>query len=286
MSKQLSNEQKREIFRKNLLSKKLLVFPGAYSPLTAMLIEEKGFGGVYISGAVLSNDLGLPDIGLNEFSSVSYRGRQIAQATNLPSLIDMDTGFGEGREVYDNIQKIEDCGLSGCHIEDQIERKKCGHLDNKKLIKTSEMVDKIKQASKAKKDRNFIVMARTDARGVLGMEEALSRAQAYVDAGADMIFPEALKDEREFELFRKKIQVPLLANMTEFGKSKLLSQKTLENLGYNIVIYPVTLVRLAMQAVEEGLDVIRNEGTQKNIIEKMQTRSRLYELLKYEEKTN
>jgi methylisocitrate lyase len=248
-----------------------------------MLIEEIGFDGVYISGAVLSNDLGLPDIGLTTLSEVSRRGREISRTTNLPSIIDIDTGFGETMSVSRTVKEMIDLGISGCHLEDQVNPKRCGHLDNKSLVETNDMVKKVKAGADAKTDKNFILMARTDARASEGLDKAIARAQAYVDAGADMIFPEALQDEKEFEAFRKAIKVPLLANMTEFGKSKLLDRKTLESLGYNMVIYPVTTLRLAMKAVEDGLRHIEQEGSQNKILDNMQHRSRLYEILKYED---
>lgn len=278
-----SGAQKRSDFRKELKSGRLLRFPGAFSPLVSMLIEQQGFDGVYISGAVLANDLGLPDIGLTTLSEVSQRGRQISRVTELPAIIDIDTGFGEPMSAARTIQELEDLGLSGCHLEDQVNPKRCGHLDGKALIEKEAMIRKIKAASDAKRDPNFLIIARTDARASEGLDQAIARAQAYVDAGAEMIFPEALQDEKEFEKFRKSISVPLLANMTEFGKSKLLNRSQLESLGYNLVIYPVTSLRLAMKAVEEGLAQIRDSGTQENLLDKMQHRKRLYEILHYED---
>lgn len=274
---------KREQLSKQLKSGKLLRFPGAFSPLVAMLIEQIGFDGVYVSGAVLSNDLGLPDIGLTTLTEVSQRGRQIARVTNLPVIIDMDTGFGETMSVARTVQELTELGLCGAHLEDQINPKRCGHLDNKTLVDKESMVRKVKAAEKAKSDPNFVLIARTDARGVEGLEAAIDRAKAYQDAGADMIFPEALQDEKEFEAFRRAIQIPLLANMTEFGKSKLLTTEQLTNLGYNLVIYPVTTLRLAMKAVEDGLRTIYKDGTQEATVAQMQTRKRLYEILRYEE---
>lgn len=275
--------QKRQDLREKLNSGKLLRFPGSYSPMVSMLIEQKGFDGIYISGAVLSNDLGLPDIGMTTLSEVSGRGRQIARTTNLPSIIDIDTGFGEPMSCIRTVQELEELGVSGCHLEDQVNPKRCGHLDNKSLVETKAMCQKVKAAADGKRDKNFLIIARTDARASEGLEAAIDRAKAYVDAGAEMIFPEALRDESEFEAFRKAIKVPLLANMTEFGKSKLLNATQLENLGFNLVIYPVTTVRLAMKAVEDGLDHILKEGSQEGILDKMQHRKRLYEVLKYED---
>jgi|TARA_B110000438_G_C15766486_1_gene629872 methylisocitrate lyase len=271
--------EKRSDFLKQLQSKKLLRFPGAYNPLCAKLIAEIGFDGIYISGGVMSNDLGLPDIGLTTLDQVSYRGNQITRVTDLPTIIDADTGFGDCKKT---IISFEDKGLAGCHIEDQIAEKRCGHLENKEIITKEEMVKKIKESVNARKDKNFLIIVRTDANTVEGIDKTLERIKAYEDAGADMIFPEAMKDENEFEKVRKISKVFLLANMTEFGKSKLLNKTQLENLGYNLVIYPVSTQRLAMQNVESGLKSIFNDGHQNNIIGKMQTRKRLYELVEYE----
>ncbi len=271
--------EKRSEFVKSLQSKKLLRFPGAYNPLCAKLIAEIGFDGVYISGGVMSNDLGLPDIGLTTLDQVSYRANQISRVTDLPTIVDADTGFKDCKKT---ITTLEEKGLAGCHIEDQIAEKRCGHLDNKELISKDEMVKKIKKSVNARKDKNFLIIVRTDANTVEGIDKTLERIRSYEDAGADMIFPEAMKDEKEFEKVRKISKGYLLANMTEFGKSKLLNRSQLENLGYNLVIYPVTTQRLAMQNVELGLKSIFKEGHQNNIIDKMQTRKRLYELVEYE----
>jgi methylisocitrate lyase len=271
--------EKRSSLIKELQSKKLLRFPGAYNPLCAKLIAEIGFDGVYISGGVMSNDLGLPDIGLTTLEQVSYRSEQISRVTDLPTIVDIDTGFGNCKKT---IEEFEKKGLAGCHLEDQIAEKRCGHLDNKELISIEEMVKKIKECVVSRKDKNFLVIARTDANSVEGLNKTLDRIKAYEDAGADMIFPEAMKDESEFEKVRKISKGYLLANMTEFGKSKLLNKTQLENLGCNLVIYPVSTQRLAMQNVELGLKSIFNDGHQNNIIDKMQTRKRLYELVEYE----
>ena len=271
--------EKRKDLINNLKEKKLLRFPGAYNPLCAKLIAEIGFDGVYISGGVMSNDLGIPDIGLTTLKHVGYRANQIAKVTDLPSIVDADTGFEDCKKT---IETFESMGLAGCHIEDQIAEKRCGHLENKELISTNEMVKKIKISVASRKDRNFLLIVRTDANLVEGLEKTIERIKAYEAAGADIIFPESMKDEKEFENVRKNSKVYLLANMTEFGKSKLLSTKELKNLGYNIVIYPVTTQRLAMKSVEDGLKSIFRDGHQNNIIDKMQTRKRLYELVEYE----
>ena len=270
---------KKSEFIQKLQSKKLLRFPGAYNPLCAKLIAEIGFDGVYVSGGVMSNDLGLPDIGLTTLDQVCYRSGQIAKVTDLPTIVDIDTGFGNCKKT---IEEFEKKGLAGCHLEDQVAEKRCGHLDNKELISKNEMVKKIKECVESRKDKNFLIIARTDANSVEGLDKTLERIKAYEDAGADMIFPEAMKDEKEFEKVRKTSKKYLLANMTEFGKSKLLNKSELENLGYNIVIYPVTTQRLAMKNVEDGLKSIFEKGDQNNILDKMQTRKRLYELVEYE----
>ena len=230
-------------------------------------------------GGVISNDLGYPDIGLTSLQDVSKRSKQIARVTNLPTIVDIDTGFKSCRKTINVFEKV---GVAAVHIEDQISQKRCGHLDNKELIITEKMVKKIKECVKAKKDKNFKIIARSDARNVEGIDKMIDRCKSYIDAGAEIIFPEALKDEKEFEKVRKKLKCYLLANMTEFGKSKLLNYKKLESLGYNIVIYPVTTQRLAMKSVEYGLRAIFEDGHQNNIIDKMQTRKRLYDLVEYE----
>lgn len=275
--------EKRKLFKSQLASGKCLQFPGSFSPLVSMQIEKMGFDGVYISGSVLSNDLGYPDVGLTTLTEVAQRGRQIARTTKLPSIIDADTGFGVAMNAARTVQEFIEMGLAGCHFEDQENPKRCGHLDGKSLVSVNDMIQKLKAASLSKKlDENFIIIARTDARASEGLDKAIDRAKAYVDAGANMIFPEALADEKEFEIFRKEIKVPLLANMTEFGKSKLLNHTQLTNLGFNMVIYPVTTLRLAMKASELGLAQILKDGTQENILDKMQHRKELYELTEYE----
>ena len=272
-------KDKRKDFVKKLKNKKILRVPGAYNPLTAKLIEEIGYDAVYVSGGVMSNDLGYPDIGLTTLKDVSNRSKQIARVTNLPTIVDIDTGFESCKKTIKTFEKI---GVTAVHIEDQVSQKRCGHLNNKELISTKKMVKKIKECVKAKKDENFKLIARSDAKSVEGINKMIDRCKAYLDAGAEIIFPEALTNEKEFELVQKSLNCYLLANMTEFGKTKLLSFKQLENLGYSIVIYPVTSQRLAMKNVEDGLRAIFKDGHQNNIIDKMQTRKRLYDLVEYE----
>ena len=271
--------QKRIDFVNKLKSKKIIRAPGAYNPLTAKLIQEIGYDAVYVSGGVMANDLGFPDIGLTTIEDVSTRSYLISRVTDLPTIVDIDTGFKSCKET---IETFEEFGLTAVHLEDQIERKRCGHLDNKELISKDEMVKKIKDCVSARKDENFKIIARSDAKSVEGLDKMIDRCKAYIDAGAEIIFPEALTDEKDFEKVRNELSCYLLANMTEFGKTKLLNYKELENLGYNIVIYPVTTQRLAMKNVEDGLRDIYVNGHQNNIIDKMQTRKRLYELVDYE----
>tara|TARA_S200000501_G_C20768088_1_gene719247 strand:- start:122 stop:1018 length:897 start_codon:yes stop_codon:yes gene_type:complete len=271
--------QKRLDFVNKLKTNKILRVPGAYNPLTAKLIEEIGYDAVYVSGGVMANDLGYPDIGLTTLEDVSTRSYLISRVTNLPTIVDIDTGFKSCKKT---IETFEEFGISAVHLEDQVERKRCGHLDNKELISKNEMVKKIKECVDSKKDENFKIIARSDAKSVEGLEKMIDRCKAYIDAGAEIIFPEALESEKDFEKVRKELKSYLLANMTEFGKSKLFNYKELEDLGYNIVIYPVTTQRLAMKNVEDGLRDIYANGHQNNIIDKMQTRKRLYELVEYE----
>ena len=274
--------QKRIDLRAALATGELLRFPGAFNPVSAKLIEDKGFEGLYVSGAVIAADLGLPDIGLTTLSEVAGRGQQIARMTDLPALIDADTGFGEPMNVARTVQTLEDAGVAGLHIEDQVNPKRCGHLDGKAVVDLETSTKRIRAAVDARRDPNLLIMARTDIRAVDGLQAAIDRAKALVDAGADAIFPEAMADLGEFEAVRKAVDVPILANMTEFGKSELFSTQQLADIGVNIVIYPVSLLRLAMGAAERGLDALVAEGSLNSQAPLMQTRARLYELLDYE----
>jgi methylisocitrate lyase len=277
--------EKRQALRDGLASGRLMRFPGAFNPLTAMLIERLGFEGVYVSGAVISASLGLPDVGLTTLSEVAARGHEIARMTALPTLIDADTGFGEPLNAARTVQVLEEVGLAGCHIEDQVNPKRCGHLEGKEVVPAGEMRRRVKAAADARRDPRFVICARTDARAIEGLGAAIERAKSYLDAGADMIFPEALLDAEEFERFKKAVDAPVLANMTEFGKTELLDVATLASVGVNIAIYPVTLLRLAMGAAERGLSELASLGTQKGLVEQMQSRARLYELLGYDDYT-
>lgn len=273
---------RRRAFRDGLAAEGLLRLPGAPNPLAARMIAEAGFEGVYVSGAVVSADLALPDVGLTTLSEVAARTAQIARVTDLPVLVDADTGFGEPLSAARTLQVLEDAGAAGCHLEDQENPKRCGHLAGKAVRPVEDMVRTVRAAVGARRDPDFVVCARTDAAAVEGLDAAVDRAKAYVDAGADMVFAEAVSGPADIERFRAGVAVPLLVNMTEFGRSELLSATTLADLGVDVVIYPVTLFRLAMGAVADGLRTLVAEGTQTGLVERMQTREQLYELLDYD----
>jgi len=272
---------KRADLRAALSGQQILQVPGAFSPLAAMEIEKHGFPAVYISGAVLASDLGLPDVGLTTLSEVAGRGQQIARVTDLPCIIDADTGFGEAMAVARTVRTLEEAGLAGCHIEDQVMPKRCGHLDHKDVVETAVMEQKIRAAVAARRDENFLIIARCDARSVEGLAGAARRVAAYAEAGADVIFPEALTNLEEFRRMRAVCAVPMLANMTEFGKSDLFTATELQDAGYDMVIYPVTLWRLAMGAAVDGLAEINQSGSQAALLERMQHRRDLYDTLRY-----
>ena len=273
--------QKRAALRKALAGSDLLQFPGAFNPLSARLIQDKGFDGVYVSGAVIAADLGLPDVGLTTLSEVAARAQQIGRMTDLPTLVDADTGFGEPMNVARTVQSLEDAGVTGLHIEDQVNPKRCGHLDGKAVVGADTAVKRIRAATDARRDPDLLIMARTDIRAIDGFDAAVVRAKELVDAGADALFPEAMRDLAEFEAIAAAVDVPVLANMTEFGKSELFTAQQLTDAGVRIVIYPVSLLRLAMGAAERGLDALAAEGSLRSQVEHMQTRARLYELLDY-----
>ncbi|MEU5158977.1 methylisocitrate lyase [Streptomyces sp. NPDC020875] len=277
-----TDAEKRRSFRKRLASGELLRLPGAFNPLSARLIERRGFDGVYVSGAVLSADLGLPDIGLTTLTEVAGRTRQITRVTDLPTLADADTGFGEPMNVARTVQELEDSGLAGLHIEDQVNPKRCGHLDGKQVVDAGTAAQRIRAAVDARRDPDFLVVARTDIRAVEGLDATVERARRMVDAGADAVFPEALRTLDEFERVRAAIDVPLLANMTEFGKSDLFSVDQLRDVGVNIVIWPVSLLRMAMGAAGRGLDTLLEQGSLTDRLDEMQHRRDLYDLVDYE----
>ena len=273
---------------RELIDKQTVVLPGAFNALTAIQIERVGFNAMYISGAALAAARGLPDLGLLTMTEVLSDSVTIANAVAIPALADVDTGFGSAISVMRTVREFEKAGIAGVQLEDQENPKKCGHLSGKRLIPSQEMVGKIQAATEARRDEDFLVVARTDARGVEGLEAAVQRAQAYVEAGADAIFPEALESAEEFRTFAKQLakqgaKVPLVANMTEFGKTPYLSSSEFEDLGYRLVLFPVTALRVTTKAVEQALRELKDHGSQRDLLGHMHTRQQLYELLQYEE---
>lgn len=260
-----------------------VAIPGVFNALVARMAERAGFAAVYQSGAALSAGLAaVPDVGLLSQTEFAEQARYLAQAVEIPVISDADTGFGAPLSVERTVQLYEGAGLAGLHLEDQDLPKRCGHLSGKSVVSRDVMVSRIRAAVAVRRDPSFVIIARTDARGTHGMEDALDRARAYLDAGADMIFPEALETPAEFARFAKEISAPLIANMTEFGKSPLLSMAELGDLGYKAVLFPVTVFRVAMKAAEAALAQLAAAGTQQNFVATMQTRAELYDLLGYE----
>lgn len=269
--------------RSLLKSKRTLVLPGAVNAAVALLVEKAGFPAVYVSGAGISNGLaGLPDLELITRREMVWAISYIAKIVNIPVLADADTGYGNPREVARTVREFESAGVSAIHLEDQFSPKRCGHLEGKKLVSTEAMCAKIRSAVKARRSKDFMIFARTDARSVEGLGAAIGRAKAYVSAGADGIFPEAMESVREFQIFRKAIKAPLIANMTEFGKTPYISVRQFQKLQYNIVLFPLSVFRVMMKQAEEFLACLSKTGTQKKFLPKMQTRKELYQLLHYE----
>lgn len=260
-----------------------VMLPGVPNAVMARQVERAGFDAVYISGAGMANaTVGVPDIGLLTLTEVVQLAGYTAKAVKIPAIVDADTGFGGSENVARTVRELEAAGLAGCHIEDQEFPKRCGHLAGKSIVDVEEMVGKIKAAVSARRDPDFMIIARTDARAVEDFDRTLERAGEYLAAGADAIFPEALQSAEEFRDFAKEIDLPLLANMTEFGKSPLLSFQDLVGLGYRMVIFPQSAFRVSMKASGEFLRALKKSGTQKEWIDEMQTRQELYELLDYD----
>ncbi len=268
---------------RELIAQRAIMLPGVPNAAIARQAERVGFDAVYISGAGMANaTAGVPDIGLLTLTEVAQLAGYIAKAVKIPAIVDADTGFGGAENVARTIGELEKAGLAGCHIEDQEFPKRCGHLAGKSIVDVDEMVGKIKAAIGARRDQDFMIIARTDSRAVEGFDRAVERAEKYVAAGADAVFPEALQSLEEFRDFAKEIDAPLLANMTEFGKSPLISFHDLMELGYRMVIFPMSAFRMAMKASEKFLRALKKSGTQKDWIDEMQTRQELYELLDYD----
>ncbi|AEA13497.1 methylisocitrate lyase [Thermoproteus uzoniensis 768-20] len=259
----------------------IVMVPGVYDVITALLVQSMGFRAGYVSGAAVTASLGLPDLGLITLDEMARVVRYIASSVDIPLIVDIDTGYGEALNVVRAVVEFERAGAAGVQIEDQVLPKKCGHLSGKQVVPADEMAKKIKAAVEARRNPDFVIVARTDARGVTGFDDAVERAKLYLEVGADVIFPEALESEQEFAEFARRVKAPLLANMTEFGKSPLIPAKRLEEYGYKFVIFPVTLLRVALGAMREALRTIADLGTQEPLVQRMLTRKELYELIGY-----
>ena len=260
-----------------------IAIPGVFNPLIARIAERLGYSAVYLSGGALSASLGVPDVGLVTLSEFVEHARSITQATSLPLLCDADTGFGEALNVERTVRLFEGACVAGIHLEDQQLPKRCGHLSGKSLVEPEVMVAKLRAAVAARRDSGFVIIARTDARGVTNFDDAVRRARLYLDAGADAIFPEALETAEEFAAFARAVPAPLLANMTEFGRSPILDLRTLENMGYRMVLYPLTAYRVALRAAKQALARLRDQGHQRDLLPEMLTRAELYDLLGYQD---
>ena len=271
---------------RELIKQGPIALPGATNALSARLIEREGFDAIYLSGAVLANSVGgVPDVGMMTLTESRAHSAAIANVTTIPIIADADTGYGGPDNAARTVRELESAGISGIHLEDQEFPKRCGHLDGKRLVPPEEMCEKVAAAAAAKTSPDFLLIARTDARSVSGYDDAVSRAKMYLDAGADAIFPEALTTEEELSRFARDVPTILLANMTEFGKTPYLTVEQFGEMGYNLVIFPVTLQRYAMKAMETLLRGIRRDGTQQAFVDQMQTRKELYDLLGYDMNT-
>ncbi|MEM4578701.1 MAG: methylisocitrate lyase [Pyrobaculum sp.] len=270
-----------ELLREELAKPGIVAVPGVFNAVSALLAQQLGFKAVYVSGAAVTASMALPDLGLITLDEMVKATKYIVDAVDIPVIVDIDTGYGEALNVMRAVREFESIGAAAVQIEDQVLPKKCGHLSGKALIPPEEMMKKIRAAIEARRNPDFVIIARTDAVGVTGFEDAVERAQLYLEAGADVIFPEALRSEEEFREFARRVKAPLLANMTEFGVSPLISAKKLEEYGYKFVIYPVTALRVALYFVREVYKSIRDQGTQAAWVDKMLTRRELYDLIKY-----
>ncbi|MBG9771664.1 methylisocitrate lyase [Brevibacillus laterosporus] len=268
-------------FRELMNAPDLLQIPGTHDAMAALMAKQAGFSALYLSGAAYTASCGLPDLGIVTSTEVAQRARELIRATDLPVLVDIDTGFGGILNVSRTAREMLEANVAAVQMEDQQLPKKCGHLNGKKLVTTEEMVQKIIAIKKVAP--SLVLVARTDARSVEGLDAAIERARAYVEAGADAIFPEALESAEEFRVFAQRISAPLLANMTEFGKTPYYTTEEFTKLGYHMVIYPVTSLRVAAKAYERVFQVMKEQGTQKGELANMQTRSELYEAISYEE---
>lgn len=260
----------------------IVVMPGVFNAISAMIARDAGFDALYISGAGIANSVaGVPDIGLMTLTEVETQSRYIVDAVDIPCIIDGDTGFGEVVNVMRMVRTLEKAGLAGVHIEDQELPKRCGHLSGKRIVSARVMTEKIAAAVEARRDPDFLIIARTDVRAIEGIDASIERAKMYLDAGADVIFPEALESRKEFAVFSKEIDAPLMANMTEFGKTPFITASQFESMGYNMVIFPLTAFRTMLKSVKNTLEKLKAEGTQKGMVKGMLTRRELYRLIGY-----
>ena len=269
-----------DVLRKLISGDRIVVAPGVFSPSVAKLAEKAGFKALYFSGAGFSNLLALPDLGITTLSEVATAVRQVSAQVSAPLIVDADTGFGEALNVARTVREMKAAGAAALHIEDQVLPKRCGHLEGKELVEVEEMVKKVMSAKDAAR-KEILVIARTDARAVEGIDSAIERAREYSKAGADMVFPEALESREEFEEFRKKVSLPLMANMTEFGKTPYMTANDFEEMGYDVVIFPVTAFRAMMKAVRDALATLKAEGTQRRMLKSLMTRDEFYDLIEY-----
>lgn len=285
MSEALLNPQPNKPARlRELMKQGIVAMPGAFNAISAKIIEDVGFSALYVSGAGISNGVGgYPDIGFMTATEMATQAGYIARSVNIPAIADADNGYGEAVNVFRTVQEYERLGLSGLHIEDQVIPKRCGHLDGKQVVSVENMREKIAAAREARVNPDFLIIGRVDSKAVNGFDDAVKRANAYMDAGADMIFPEALNTREEFAEFARQVKAPLLANMTEFGKTPYLSLSEFETLGYTIVIFPMTAFRIMMKAVEDGMRLLKEEGTQTGLLERMTPRQELYRLIHYQD---
>lgn len=268
---------------RELLSKGSIMVPGAFNSISAILAEKAGFESVYISGSAVAGNLGLPDLSVTTLSEVADECRKLASAVRVPVIVDADTGFGETSNVIRTVRELERAGASAMHLEDQVLPKRCGHLSGKKIVETDEMLLKLEAARSARKDSSFMIIARTDSRAVEGIDAAIERIREYIKHGADAIFPEALESEEEFREVASKFSIPLLANMTEFGKSPLLSFDELSSIGYRMILFPLTAFRTMLKSVESSYRLLREKGSQRDFLDKLMTRKEYYDCIGYDQ---
>lgn len=266
-----------------LIKKDIVAAPGAYNGISALIAQRAGFKALYMSGSGVAGNMGLPDLSFTSLTEVVEDARRIVSVSSLPLIVDADTGFGETMNVMRTVRMMEDAGVAAMHLEDQILPKRCGHLSGKKLVTTDDMIRKIRAAVTARKNDDFMIIARTDSRAVEGVESAIERCKEYTEAGVDAIFTEALESKEEFSHFARRLNVPLLANMTEFGKSPLLSVSELREIGYRIVIFPLTGFRVSLRAVRDAYGRLFNDETQRDFIGSLMTRKEYYDLIGYDE---